>query len=135
SEILELNASQVAPFVRGLADELFRVAKALDQGGQSGTAVVRDLLERGNRGRSRVPVKRGELAGAFRPVRVSVDDQPGRLARLLTDAGAAGVNVEDVHVEHVPGRPQGIIELLVDVASVDPLKQALTHAGWLVLHG
>jgi prephenate dehydrogenase len=78
-------------------------------------------------------VKRGARAEAFAPLRVTVPDEPGRLAALLTDAGDSGVNVEDVHVEHVPGRPTGIIELLVELADVGRLGEALRARGWAVL--
>ncbi len=136
SEILLLNADHVAPAVRLLAERLIQLASALEVDGLGGgapDAAVRAFLERGNRGRALVPVKRGEVSEAFRPVRVSVDDQPGRLAALLTTAGAAGVNVEDVHVEHIPGRPRGVIELLVEAESVLLLGDVLERQGWHVL--
>lgn len=133
TEILRLNALHVAPVVRALAEQLAGLAQALE-GPQVETA-VRAFLERGNRGRALVPVKRGEVSDAFGRVRVSVTDQPGRLAALLTAAGAAGVNVEDVHVEHIQGRPQGVIELLIDVAAVPLLSTSLESAGWKVLGG
>lgn len=139
TEILQLNAAHVAPLVRDLAAQLTALADALGskEGGPGleldGAARVRSFLEQGNRGRALVPVKRGELSDAFAPVRVSVDDRPGRLAALLTAAGDAGVNVEDVHVEHVPGRPTGVIELLVDVHATTTLTASLNAAGWHVL--
>lgn len=130
TDILRLNADHVAPVVRDVAERLLGLAAALESGDSAG---VRAFLERGNQGRALVPVKRGELSEAFGRVRVSVDDQPGVLAALLSAAGRAEVNVEDVHVEHIPGRPSGVIELLVDVAAVEPLEAALTVTGWLVL--
>ena len=139
TEILQLNAAHVAPLVRDLAAHLTALADALGshQGGSGGepdaAGQVRAFLEQGNRGRALVPVKRGELSDAFARVRVSVDDRPGRLAALLTAAGDAGVNVEDVHVEHVPGRPTGVIELLVDVHATTILTASLNAAGWQVL--
>jgi prephenate dehydrogenase len=42
------------------------------------------------------------------------------------------VNVEDVHVEHVPGRPSGVIELLVRLDDVQPLAKELQALGWSV---
>ena len=45
---------------------------------------------------------------------VSVPDHPGELARLFADAGEIGVNIEDVHIDHDPGRPVGLVELTVD---------------------
>jgi prephenate dehydrogenase len=143
AEILQLNAAHVAPAVRALADHLAELAEALEvHAGLEGQRraqdlrtdrVVEDFLVRGNRGRAVVPVKRGELSEAFGRVGVNVNDQPGRLAALLVAAGAAGVNVEDVHVEHVPGKPQGVIELLVDVGVVGTLRTALETAGWHVV--
>ena len=52
----------------------------------------------------------GDPGQARRPGRptasvfVSVPDHPGELARLFADAGASGVNIEDVHIDHDPGR-------------------------------
>ena len=140
-QILELNAAEVAPVVTAMARRLSATAEALTTLAHSpappdaarSVAVLRDLLREGNTGRALVPVKRGALSESFAPVRVSVPDEPGRLAALLTDAGKAAVNVEDVHVEHVPGRPTGIIELLVRVTDVAPLVEALGARGWLVL--
>jgi prephenate dehydrogenase len=142
TQILQLNAAHIAPVVQALALELAGLGEALallaEPGGRSVPAadaldLVHDFLVRGNHGRALVPVKRGELSEAFGRVRVSVDDEPGRLAALLTAAGDAGVNVEDVHVEHVPGKPQGVIELLVGADRVSYLGQALEASGWRVL--
>lgn len=139
-QILELNARELAPVARVVGERLVAAAAALHEVGTGASGarraqaldVLRTLLRDGNAGRALVPVKRGVREDAFAPLRVTVSDEPGRLAALLTDAGAAGVNVEDVHVEHVPGRPTGIIELLVGRADVARLGAALTAAGWLV---
>ncbi len=135
AEILVLNAAEVAPAVRRLADSLGALADDLEVGepDRDRFAAVLEFLRRGNQGRALVPVKRGEVSEAFGRVRVSVDDQPGRLAGLLTAAGDAGCNVEDVHVEHVPGRPQGLIELVVATSAVGYLGDALRAAGWHVM--
>lgn len=139
-QILELNANQVAPAVQALGERLLQVSAALLALGQpaapaevaQAAAEVRRLLREGNEGRSWVPVKRGAASDAFGAVRVTVSDEPGRLAALLADAGAALVNVEDVHVEHVPGRPTGIIELAVGVTDVPRLVTELRTRGWAV---
>ena len=130
-EVLAGNASYVAPLVRELAADLDALGRAL--AGDADPAVVRDLLERGNRGRALVPVKRGEHDRDFTRVAVSVPDQPGQLAALFVTAAEARVNVEDVRVEHVPGRPTGVIELMVGPADRDRLAAALDAAGFGVL--
>jgi prephenate dehydrogenase len=139
-QILELNASEVAPLVTALGERLLAAGTALATLGGTASppeaaaavAVLRDLLRDGNAGRALVPVKRGVRSEAFAPLRVTVSDEPGRLAALLTDAGAVGVNVEDVHVEHVPGRPSGVIELLVRRDDLEPLAKELLALGWKV---
>jgi prephenate dehydrogenase len=142
-QILELNAGEVAPAVAALAGRLHSVAEALHTlAGPAdatvlaqATAAVRDLLREGNVGRALLPLKRGVRAEAFAPVRVTVPDEPGQLARLLADSGVSDVNVEDVRVEHVPGRPWGIIELLVRLEDTGRLSGGLRQRGWDVLAG
>ncbi len=137
-EILSANARQVAGPVRLLGDRLLGAAAALEQlaaepGDSRAEASLRALLEEGNAGRALVPLKRGEAAGAFAGVRVSVADEPGQLAALLASAGRAHLNVEDVRVEHVPGRPRGVIELLVAPETLGPMRAALERDGWHVI--
>jgi prephenate dehydrogenase len=139
-EVLGLNAGHVAPVIRALAASLDALADSLTtlhatsdprQRADAEAALMR-FLERGREGRALVPVKRGEVAGAFAGVRVELADAPGELARVLIAAGEAGVNVEDLRVEHVPGRPRGVVELLVSPGGEGPLGDALRRAGWQV---
>jgi prephenate dehydrogenase len=135
-EVLAGNAAQVAPLVRALADDLAEVAGALDAlavhpGDAAAQAVVRSLLGRGNEGRSRLPAK--QRTADLVPVVVAVLDRPGQLAGLLATASQAGVNVEDLRVEHLPGRPRGLVELQVTAGEADRAARALADAGWDVL--
>ncbi|MEX2290875.1 MAG: prephenate dehydrogenase [Mycobacteriales bacterium] len=147
-DVLRQNASAVAPLVRLLADEIDAAARALDRlaadsdadsdsdsGPDPDAAVVEDLLRRGNAGRALVPRKRGEHDRDFVPVCVVVPDSPGELAGVLVSAALAGINVEDVRVEHLPGRPTGVIELLVLLSEQTDARRALTAAGWKVAGG
>ncbi|MGB8651543.1 MAG: prephenate dehydrogenase [Mycobacteriales bacterium] len=142
AQILRLNAAHVGPAVADLAQGLSRLAESLailadsESGAQAqehASDAVRAFLVRGNQGRALVPLKRGVLSEAFSRVGVKVADEPGTLAALLLAAADAGVNVEDVHVEHVPGRPRGIIELLVQSGSAGDLSTALSARGWDVV--
>lgn len=90
------------------------------------------LIERGNRGRARLPGKHGAARVEFSIVPVVVADRPGELARLLLASGAAGVNVEDVAIEHSPGQPVGLVELSVRPELAAQLAGALRSAGWSV---
>lgn len=132
-DVLTRNAEHVAPLVRRLADDLSAVADALAAGdGPDVGPVLRGLLERGRTGRARLPLKRGRDA-SFADVVVAVPDRPGQLAAVLVTASAAGVNVEDVRVEHLPGRPRGLVALLVPAADAARAGAALATAGWDVL--
>ena len=93
---------------------------------------TRALIERGNAGRSRLPGKHGAPPLAFSVVPVVVSDRPGELARLLVASGEAGVNVEDVSIEHSPGQPVGLVELSVRPEVAATLVEALRAGGWAV---
>ena len=78
-----------------------------------------------------IPGKHGGPVRPMRSVFVSVPDHPGELARLFADAGASGTNIEDVHIDHDPGRPVGLVELLVEEAGAERLLASLESRGWL----
>jgi len=124
-QILTQNAAAVAPLVRELGFGLLQAADDLDAG-----LDLRDLLARGNRGRALVPVKRGSTDVDFAVVRVRVADRRGQLAAVLVAASAAGIDVEDVRVEHLPSRASGVIELVVAAGRLDDARARLASAGW-----
>jgi len=64
-------------------------------------------------------------------VHVAVPDHPGELARLFADVGASGVNIEDVRIDHDPGRPVGLVELDVAEGRAEELLAALESRGWV----
>ena len=140
-DVLLRSAPHLAPLVARLAEELLQVARALAEaagssaGGSSAGPgeVLRELLQHGREGRALVPVKRGGTDSDFISVDISVPDEPGRLAALLAVAAQAGVNVEDVSVDHLPGRPTGVISLVVTRAQQGLLHGCLRDRGWTVL--
>jgi prephenate dehydrogenase len=91
---------------------------------------VADLLEAGRAGVARIPGKHGEAPRLFAVVQVVIRDQPGELARLFNAAGEAGVNIEDIRIEHSPGLPVGVAELSVRPAEVTALLRAMESGGW-----
>ena len=105
-----------------------RAAEALEAGED-----LQELLRRGNAGRALVPVKRSATDADFATVRVRVADRRGQLAGVLQSASEAGLDIEDVRVEHLPGRAGGVIEVVVAVAGVAAAQQALRAYGWDVL--
>jgi len=79
-----------------------------------------------------LPGKRGGPAPSYAVVQVVIGDTPGELARLFAAAGAAGINIEDVRIEHSPGLPVGVAELSVRPEAVPQLSAALAASGWPV---
>jgi prephenate dehydrogenase len=131
TQILSANAAPVAEVLAAVAADLAEAARGLAEDDGSDKAVAA-LLDRGQAGVARIPGKHGGAAREFAVVQVVIPDQPGELARLFHAAGVAGVNIEDVRIEHSPGLPVGVAELFVRPAEAGVLLDALEAGGWPV---
>jgi len=142
TQILAGNAPAVARTLHALRDDLDAVLRAVDalaaderpEGAPGARAAVAGLVAGGNEGQARIPGKHGAAPTAYAQVPVLVPDRPGELARLLHDVGQAGINLEDLRLEHSQGRPMAVAEIAVLPAAAAPLVAALTARGWTV-HG
>jgi prephenate dehydrogenase len=90
------------------------------------------LIDRGRREVARIPGKHGGAKREWDAVTVIVPDRPGHLVRLLSDAAAVGVNVEDLSIEHSPRQPVGLTTLWVLPQRANELVEALEKGGWVV---
>jgi prephenate dehydrogenase len=134
-QILAANAVHAREVIVATAAELQAVAEALAgiaAGDDTSRKHLADLLERGGAGVARIPGKRGGPAPDYAVVQVVISDQPGELARLFQAAGDAGINIEDVAIEHSPGLPAGVAELSVRQDAAQRLIGALAAGGWPV---
>jgi prephenate dehydrogenase len=134
-QILAANAAHARDVVVAAATELEAVAQALAgiaEGDDASGKHLADLLERGGAGVARIPGKLGGPAPDYAIVQVVISDRPGELARLFQAAGDAGINIEDVGIEHSPGLPAGVAELSVRRDSAKQLIGALAAGGWPV---
>ncbi|MFF3399657.1 prephenate dehydrogenase [Streptomyces sp. NPDC002659] len=138
-EILSANPGPVADVLAGVAadlDETVQALRALQSSDESkrqgGAEGIEDVLRRGNAGRVRVPGKHGQAPTSYEIVAVLISDQPGELARIFADAGRAGVNIEDVRIEHATGQQAGLVQLMVEPAAATVLKTALRERGWSI---
>lgn len=144
-EILTHNAAPVARVLGEVAADLAATAEALraravidaaDDADDALIEPVRDLLERGRSGHGRLPGKHGSVRRPeYTVIPVVIPDEPGSLGRLFAAAATAGVNIEDVRIEHSPGLPLGVAELYVLPEAVDTLAEALSADGWSVHPG
>jgi prephenate dehydrogenase len=136
AQILAANAGPVAEVLAAVAAELAAAADALREaapdGAEPGLKALTGLLDEGSAGVARIPGKHSKPHRDDMVVQVVIPDVPGELARLFAAAGDAGVNIEDVGIEHSPGLPVGVAELVVRPEAVARLTQALAAAGWPV---
>jgi len=114
-----------------LADVRERLDAMISAVGAADRTALEDVLREGVAGTEAIPGKHGGPTRPMRSVFVSVPDHPGELARLFADAGASEVNIEDVHIDHDPGRPVGLVELLVDEGRAEHLLASLESRGWV----
>jgi prephenate dehydrogenase len=161
TQILAANAGPVAEVVAAVAEDLADVASLLaglaptrlatvhpesrahpenraqpEETAYPGETAQADgvtaLLDRGRAGVGRIPGKHGGQPRNFTVVQVVIADQPGELARLFNAADAAGVNIEDIRLEHSPGLPVGVAELSVRPDQAAALFDAMEAGGWPV---
>lgn len=138
-DILSANPGPVADVLGEIAadlDETVRSLRALESADDAkrggGAGGIEDVLRRGNAGRERVPGKHGAAPATYEIVAVHIGDQPGELARIFADAGRAGVNIEDVRIEHATGQQAGFIQLMVEPQAVPGLTAELRERGWSI---
>lgn len=141
TSILAANARAVLPALRATRDDLDDLVQALEQvldapgphsvpGGALGTLAA--AVAAGNAGVARIPGKHGGARRSYDVVTVLVPDRPGELARLLGDVGAAGINLEELSLEHAPRQPVGLASIAVLPGLGATLEEELTGRGWTV---
>jgi prephenate dehydrogenase len=138
-DILSANPGPVADLLTDVAGDLEETVRALralqsadeDKRGE-GASGIEDMLRRGNAGQVRVPGKHGSAPRVYEVVAVLIDDQPGQLARIFADAGRAGVNIEDVRIEHATGQQAGLVQLMVEPSAAPVLAASLRERGWAI---
>ncbi|MVO89556.1 prephenate dehydrogenase [Streptomyces sp. p1417] len=136
-DILSANPGPVADLLADVATDLESAVTALrelqsadESKRRDGATGVESMLRRGNAGQARVPGKHGTAPTVYEVVAVLIDDQPGQLAHIFADAERAGVNVEDVRIEHATGRQAGLVQLMVEPRAAAQLAVALRERGW-----
>lgn len=131
-QILSANSTPVAEVLASLRDDLSAAIEALENPGKPGSRrTVADLMTAGTVGAARVPGKHG-TDKRFAQLVVMIDDTPGQLARLLTEIGELGVNMEDLRLEHSPGAPVGFAEVSVVPEAEARLIAELERRGWRI---
>ncbi|MDO4919891.1 prephenate dehydrogenase [Kocuria sp.] len=133
-QILAANARPVVQSLHGVRADLDRLIATLEHPSADGARLdIARLMAEGNAGRARIPGKHGGAPAAFATITVAVDDTPGTIARLLTEIGEIGVNLEDMRLEHSPGQPVGLVTASVEPSRHTELVDELQTRGWKVV--
>lgn len=133
-QILSANAAQIVQILYGVREDLNRLIATMEQPTAPGARLdIAQLIAEGNAGQARIPGKHGAPPQAFAVVTVVVDDSPGQIATVLAHVGEAGVNVEDLRMDHSAGYQVGMLEISVVPGRKQELTEALTARGWKVV--
>ena len=93
---------------------------------------VAEELFGGNTGVERLPGKHG-VDRRYASLVVMVDDRPGRAREAAShEIGDAGVNIEDLRLEHSPGAQVGLAEISVLPEVLERLTDELAARGWRI---
>jgi prephenate dehydrogenase len=134
-QILGANAASVVELLNEYRDDLDQVIQTLSAPDALGARrALAETLAAGNAGVARIPGKHGQDR-RYSQLVVLVDDTPGELARLLTEIGQAGVNLEDLRLEHSPGAQIGLAEISVLPEVEQQLIDELESRGWRIAGG
>lgn len=129
-QILSANATAVLSELRTVSAELAELIRSLES--EASTGQLAERLARGVAGTRRIPGKHGAAPATYAQVVVEIPDTPGALGRLFAEVGAAGVNVEDIAIEHDQAREIGYLALAVEPGRADDLVAAMLAGGWSV---
>lgn len=131
-QILDANSEQVVSVLESYRADLDAIIEALsDPSAPGARRAIAESLAAGNAGVARIPGKHGS-AKHFSQLIVMVNDVPGELARLLTEIGSVGVNLEDLRMEHSPGAQFGLAEISVIPEAEERLANELQARGWTI---
>lgn len=131
-QILSANSAPVVELLKLVRADLDTVIDALgDVKAPGARKTLAGVLAEGVAGVSRLPGKHG-TSTSYASLIVVIDDSPGELARLLTQLGDWGVNLEDLGLEHSPGAQVGFADLTVARGVVADVESKLRDSGWRI---
>ncbi len=133
TQILGANSTQVNRVLKDFSGDLAKVISALDNlSDPLNQQVVDAAIRQGNTGVEKIPGKHGSKHSTYSQVVVMIDDKPGELARLLTEVGEIGINLEELKLEHSPSAQIGLVELYVLPSVEQTLITDLQSRGWRI---
>lgn len=126
-QILNSNRTEVRRQLEAIRDDLDDLLSRLDDPDR-----LEEFLGVGQSGARKITGKHGHQMMEISVIVVEIPDAPGGLARLFADVEAAGVNVEDLSVEHDPAREVGFLSIDVAPDRAEQLRASMRDHGWSV---
>ena len=126
-EIIAGNSESIAPLLKKVLIDLEELISNIEDADH-----LKEFLTAGQRGKSRIPGKHGGKAREYTYLPIIIQDKPGQLAAIFQECATAGVNIEDLTIEHSPGQETGLITLALSDKDAITLSQHLSTAGWSV---
>jgi len=127
SEIISSNKDEISELARVMHQSLGELIESLDN-----REAIRNFIEKGRLGRSRIPGKHGGKARDYSFLPIVIDDKPGQLAAIFNECAKIAVNVEDLSIEHSPGQLNALITLSLSEIDAHQLSNHLSAIGWNV---
>ncbi|MDR0848447.1 MAG: prephenate dehydrogenase [Propionibacteriaceae bacterium] len=127
TQIITANKDAISTELRRLARTLDALVDHLES-----PEDVEAFMSKGVFGTKALPGKHGRRAEDYAHVVVEIPDSPGALGRLFADVGEAGVNVEDLAIEHDETREVGYMSIAVEPEKAAGLEQVMVTKGWVL---
>ncbi len=125
-QIITANSSAIRVELDQVADDLRYLMGVLDDPQR-----LESFLSLGQAGAKALLVKHGAEPLDVSELTVEIPDEPRALARLFTDIGDAGFNVEDFELRHDPVREVGYLTIVIDTEVAEQLVGTLETKGWV----
>lgn len=124
-QIITANATAIRGELEEVKEDLHYLMDVLEH-----PEKLEAFLGLGQAGAHALLVKHGEPLVVWE-VTVEIPDEPRALARLFTDIGDAGFNVEDFDLRHDPVRQVGYLTIVVEDDVAEQLRSHLETHGWV----
>jgi len=124
------NQEAILQVIDRLRSSLGRVRDLVAAGDRPGLV---EILESAREARVNLP-GRVVQSETLVELRVVVSDRPGVLQEVTTLLGEMGVNIWDLEIAHSSEGDRGVLVMVIDSLTLDPVRRALTSRGFQCSH-
>ena len=126
-EIIDLNRERIRPLLIKMSNDLTDLIEKFDD-----LHKVETFIANGRLGQELIPGKHGGRPRNYTFLPIVIEDKPGQLASLFRECELAGVNIEDLSIEHSPRQFTGLVTLALSESDCEKLANHLGEKGWNV---